>query len=102
MYCVILALVACTFVILEMVLVFRRSRTALEKWAVQNDIWIVEMDYRFLRRGPFFWTVFARNQTIYRVTVADRNGNKRQGWVRCGDWFWGVFFSDNVEVRWDE
>jgi hypothetical protein len=97
----IFVVVLCTIIILQMVLVSRRSRAALEKWAEQNDIWIIEMDYRILRRGPFFWTI-SRNQTVYRVTVVDRNSNSRRGWVRCGDWFWGVLLSDNVEVRWDD
>ena len=97
----IFVMVACTIIILVLVFVSRRSRAALEKWAVQNDIWIIEMEYRIIRRGPFFWTT-SNHQTVYRVTVEDRNGNRRRGWVRCGVWFLGVLFSDSVEVRWDE
>src|SRR5690349_6176648 len=77
-----------------------RAGELLQNWATMNGYQIVEHERRSLFRGPFFWSS-SKNQVIYRVTVRDRRGNTRQGWVRCGGWWWGML-SDSTEVRWDE
>ena len=79
---------------------FRRSRSLLDRWAEGNEFRILQSEYRHIFRGPFFWTS-SKGQTVYRVTVEDRAGNVRSGWVRCGGWWLGLW-SDNVEARWDE
>jgi hypothetical protein len=76
-----------------------RSRTILEQWAQDMNYTILESDFRIFRRGPFFWTT-SRGQTVYYVTIRDRQGMKRSGWVRCGGWWTGLF-SNKAEVRWD-
>ena len=77
-----------------------RSRSLLEEWAGQNGYRVIESSYRSIMRGPFFWTT-SKGQTVYRVTVEDRTGRVRSGWVRCGS-FWGGLLSDPVQVRWDD
>jgi hypothetical protein len=79
---------------------FSRSASFLEQWAAKNGYRIVSREHRYLRKGPFFWT-FSRGQTVYYVTVEDEQGNQRHGWVRCGNWFFGLL-SDNAEVRWED
>jgi hypothetical protein len=79
---------------------FGRSGSLLSKWAAENGYCIIHEEYRFLRKGPFFWTT-SKGQTVYYVVALDSAGNKRRGWVRCGSWWFGLL-SDKVEVRWDE
>ena len=76
-----------------------RSASLLQKWAEDNDLYIVSSEFRYLFRGPFFWT--SRGRTVYRVTVEDKTGRVRKGWVLCGGWWWGLM-SDHVEARWDK
>jgi len=79
---------------------FSRSASLLERWAEEHGYRILDREYRTLRRGPFFWTT-SKGQTVYRVTVEDKAGYARTGWVRCGGWWLGLL-SDHVEARWDE
>jgi hypothetical protein len=79
---------------------FSRSGSLLQRWAEGNGYRLVRQEYRHLFKGPFFWTS-SRGQTVYYVTVEDREGKRRSGWVRCGGWLLGLL-SDNVEVRWDD
>jgi hypothetical protein len=84
----------------SMVWHFRRSGSLLQQWADQNGYRLIEQEYRTFLRGPFFMTT-SKGQTVYYVTVEDKEGRRRKGWVRCGGWFLGLF-SDNVEVLWDD
>jgi hypothetical protein len=77
-----------------------RSAAILQKWADDNGYQILQKDYRHFFRGPFFFTT-SRHQTVYRVTVCDKTGQERSGWVRCGGWWWGML-SDQATVRWDD
>src|SRR5262245_8247254 len=79
---------------------FTRSDSLLQRWAKQNGFRIVREEYCWFSKGPFFWTS-SRGQTVYYVTVEDKDGVRRNGWVRCGGLFLGLF-SDKVEVRWDD
>jgi hypothetical protein len=87
-------------VIFTLVWRYGRSGSLLSEWAAQNGYRIIHEEYRYLRKGPFFWTT-SKGQTVYYVVVLDSAGNKRRGWVRCGSWWFGLL-SDKVEVRWDE
>ena len=79
---------------------YQRSGSVLNKWAAANGYRILSSERRHLRRGPFFFTT-ARDQEVYRLTVEDSAGRIRQGYVRCGSYFLGMF-SDKAEVRWDK
>lgn len=97
----ILTIAAIVFLaIIAMVWHFSRSRSLLENWAAENGYRLLSSQYRNFSRGPFFWTT-SKGQTVYRVTVQDRDGGTRSGWVRCGSW-WGGLLSDKVQVRWDD
>jgi hypothetical protein len=76
-----------------------RSRSLLQRWAAENDYSILNSEYRYFSKGPFFWTS-SKGQTVYYVTVRDHEGNIRTGWVRCGSWWLGLL-SDKTEVRWE-
>src|SRR3954469_4555687 len=79
---------------------FGRSQSLLDTWAAENGYHIIHKEYRNFFRGPFFWTT-SKGQTVYYVTVQDKAGWTRSGWVRCGGWWLGLL-TDHVEVRWDE
>ena len=79
---------------------YARSRSLLEEWASENGYRILSSEHRHLARGPFFWTT-SKGQTVYRVSIEDREGRVRSGWVRCGSWMMGLW-SDRVQVKWDD
>jgi hypothetical protein len=78
-----------------------RSRSLLEGWAMQNDYELLNSDYRYLRKGPFTWTS-SNNQTVYYVAVRDKENHVRSGWIRCGEFWLGLYAADKTEVQWDD
>lgn len=78
---------------------FSRSREMLEQWAAENGFQLIEARYRWIVRGPFFWTS-SKGQTVYRIAVMTREGHRHTGWARCGGWFFGLF-TYKVSVIWD-
>ena len=91
------------FIILLPLVIFlhiSRSRNLLGKWAETSGYKIVSAERRWLRRGPFFWFT-SDSQVVFYVTVEDEQKNIRNGYVRIGGWFLGLF-SDKTEVRWDD
>ena len=95
-----IVILVCIFIGVIIVAIFSRARHILESWATENDYQILRSEIRWLRRGPFFWTT-SKGQVVYYVSVRDREGVTRNGWVRCGSWWLGVFRYKS-EVRWDE
>ena len=78
---------------------FARGRELLIRWASENGYQILQSEFRWFRRGPFFWTS-SKGQVIYHVVVRAPDGTTRSGWVRCGSFWWGVF-GDKTETRWE-
>jgi hypothetical protein len=89
-----------TLVILAWVWHFSRSRSILQKWADDNGYQLLQAEYRWFRKGPFFWAT-SQDQVVYYVIVPDQLGRERRGWVRCGSWFLGMF-SNQADVRWED
>lgn len=73
--------------------------SVLTDWARRNGWTILHSEARHLLTGPFFLRA-ANSQQVYRVTVRDKHGKIRSGWVRCGG-LWLGFFSSRAEVEWD-
>ena len=84
------------------VLIWLHSRASdiLTRWAQENGYEIVSSERCWLWRGPFWWRS-SEHQAVFYVTVKTAGGQIRRGWVRCGDWFLGMF-SDQATVQWDE
>ena len=81
----------------------RRSKVILQNWAERNGFQITEKKQRYMFfTGPFKWWTNSRNQIIWFFKVRDQTGRERSGWARCGSYWAGVFFSDQIEVRWNE
>jgi hypothetical protein len=78
---------------------YSRSNEVLTQWAEQNGYRLLSQEYRHFAKGPFFWTS-SKDQTVYYVTVEDRDGQVKRGWVRCGG-YWTGLMSDRAEVRWE-
>lgn len=79
---------------------FKRGRDILEHWAMEYGYQILSSHFCWLWRGPFFWRS-SKGQMVYYVVVRTSDGYTRQGWVRCGSFFLGIW-KDRAEVIWDE
>ena len=77
----------------------RRAADMLAGWAAASGYQLLQFAPRYLRTGPYFWR-HGRGQLIFYVTVADRSGGRRAGYVRLGGWLMGLL-SDQVDVIWD-
>ncbi|HWB03732.1 MAG TPA: hypothetical protein VG796_11965 [Verrucomicrobiales bacterium] len=71
----------------------------LRKWADGNGFEILASERREFLRGPFFWTGSGR--VVHYVTVRDRSGTVRSGWVRYGGPHFGLL-TNEVEVKWKD
>ncbi len=78
----------------------RRDAGLIDRWAAENGYRIVgERGGLHLFKTFQWWTW--RFQHGYRITVEDREGNVRRGWLRCVDFSRGMA-QDKVTVKWDE
>lgn len=77
----------------------RRSRQVLETWALREGYSITASRHCWFWRGPFVLRSTG-GQAVYHVTVADREGHRQSGYVRCGSFLLGLL-SSKVDVRWD-
>lgn len=87
------------FAIFSMVWHFKRGQTLVERWAARNGFRLISTEYRWIRRGPFWWRT-SKGQSVYHVEVCDGNGEYRSGYVRVGSWIGGLF-TDVADVKWD-
>lgn len=75
---------------------------ALTEWAGMMGFEVEQRSAPVLPQGPFMWTAgpFRR---VYRITVRDRDGHRRHGWVRLGRNLWPSSTVENcpVDVQWD-
>ena len=78
---------------------FAAYRSVLNTWARRNEYEILHSEVRHLLTGPFFLRT-CNSQLVYRVTIRDKHGAIRKGWVRCGG-FWLGFLSGSADVDWD-
>ena len=75
------------------------SRSGLRRWAKTNGYRLVTSERRYMDRGPF--DRIPRGMGLFHVTVEDRSGAARRGYVRCSVGIWGLFL-DEATVRWDD
>jgi hypothetical protein len=90
------------FVVVGLVWSHRRSAAMLERHLRDRGYRLVERQYRWLARGPFFWNT-RKGQAVYRFTAehSGGGGDRRFGWARCGGYLFGLL-TDRVDVRWDD
>jgi len=83
---------------------FNRSRDRLGREAIR--LWAEEEGFTILESSrPLFvphWRITMRRDQFFRVSVRDKQGSVRRGWIRC--YVFG--FTDpkdmDMEVIWDE
>jgi hypothetical protein len=78
----------------------KRARSMLDHWAIENELQIVDSEFRRVLRGPFLWTS-SKYQVVYLVNVREKNGLERSAWIRCGG-YWTGLFTDKVEIKWND
>lgn len=93
------AIVSIFVMLVFVVLTWGRPGKIINQWAEQNDFKLIRSKQAYFFKGPFTFS-YSEGQPVYRVTVEDKNGLTRSGWLRCGTWMMGTL-SDNADVRWD-
>lgn len=81
---------------LEVARVDARTR----QWADEHGYDVVYRAYRSLWQGPFFWRS-TDAQAVQYLTVRDRAGRERSGYIRTGHWFFGLHSAD-MDVEWED
>lgn len=76
---------------------YRKAKRLIREWAAEKGYAIVDMELRFIRRGPFLWT--SGNAQIVYYVVLSSGSEKRSAFIRCGSFFTGLL-SDNIDVEW--
>ncbi len=77
----------------------RKAPSRLRDWADRLGLQVVDRREPWLTwRGPF--PERTNLQTLYRVIVDDKRGQRRTAWILCGSPLRGSW-DDRVEVRWD-
>ncbi|MBC8327461.1 MAG: hypothetical protein H8E31_01805 [Planctomycetes bacterium] len=94
------ALPLLSLVVVLWILIFSRAGSLRDRWAQEQGFRLVSSRICWLWRGPFFFRS-SNGQVVYRIEVVDEAGELRQGWLRCGGFFSGVWGSQTT-VRWQE
>ena len=95
----VLVVLVAGLVVANVLWTFRRAASMLVEALAADGHRLVSREYRWLARGPFFWTT-SKSQIVYRFAAADADGVVRSGWARCGSYFFGLL-SRRVDIRWD-
>jgi len=78
----------------------QQAKLTLETWLNNNGFQLTLVQRRFFRKGPYLWRS-SSGQVIFRISIVDRQHQKKTGWVRCGSYFKGAAFSDAIDVIFD-
>ena len=77
---------------------YLRGRSVLKHWAHENGFQIMKSEVTLSFTTPFGWN---GSQITYFVRVRDQEGKERACWVRCGNYWTGVW-SRKTETRWKD
>ncbi len=77
-----------------------RASQMLEQWLRDNDFQLLQKSTPWRKDNPFFASS-NRGQKVFKVTVRDKSGAIRAGWLRCGHALAGVAVPQ-IEVKWDK
>ena len=78
----------------------QRSKVNLEIWLNNNQFRLISVERRYLRRGPYLWKS-SKGQVIFRISLANNENEEKIAWVKCGSYFKGAAFSDDIDVIFD-
>jgi len=76
---------------------YRWAKRRLLVWARDNNVRIVQDQYRMFLRGPFD---SVGKYAVFRISAKDKQGEERVGWVRLGGFFVGLW-SEDSKVIWE-
>ena len=76
-----------------------RATQMLEDWLRDNDFQLLQKSAPWIKDNPFFLGS-NRSQKVFKITIRDKTGQIRQGWLRCGHALAGVAITQ-TEVKWD-
>jgi len=71
---------------------------SLTRWAKQHGYRIITKQWRQYLVGPFKINSYC---PTYYITVEDRQGQQKRGWIRLGTWYI-VGFKERIRVLWEE
>jgi hypothetical protein len=75
-----------------------KAQSIIHKWAYENGYSLLSARYLFLFRGPYSFISSWFNM-VYHICVIDKNGTQKEGFIRLGNWFIGLF-SGKIKVTW--
>jgi hypothetical protein len=73
--------------------VYFSDRDLLSAWAKQNALELLQWHTTFLLSHPFGLGARSTSRSIYTITVRNRVGHERRGWVKIG-------WDSSLDVRW--
>jgi len=76
----------------------RRGHEAIRRWAGEQGLTIVQSSRRLF--VPHWRLTLGKRHQFFRVSVRDKQGLGRRGWIRCSAF--GHTDPATVEVIWDE
>ena len=78
-----------------------RARGNLQRWVDDQGYSLVSAKTAWFSKGPYTWTS-SNGQIVFRITILDKQGQERTGWVRCGHWLASAALSDTIDGVLDE
>ena len=75
----------------------QRGKSLVRTWATQHGYAIIEIDHRWILRGPYSWWK-AKHQNVYHIELRDSTGQARTGYAKTGSLWLGTMLSNNVAV----
>jgi hypothetical protein len=85
--------------VISIIWAYSRSDRLLNRWAKENGYVLLKSQYVASYNNPFPFA--SRGQAVCKIVVRDLSGNRRTGWVRLGNWFFGILKYE-VAVKWDD
>lgn len=76
-----------------------RAEAMLERWCRHTGFELLDRRYCWIPAAPYVLAPL-HGQWVYRITIRNRAGRVRTGYVRCGSELLGVL-AEEVDVRWD-
>lgn len=96
---IVLLLIIFIFIFFYFKWMYDKSKKLIFSWAKKNAYEVQGLEFRLLRRGPFFLRS-SEAQTVFYVTLKDATGNMKSAYFRCGGFFLGLYINQ-VSVKWD-
>lgn len=80
----------------------------LREWALQNGLTLVDFEETSPFRWPSgstwerYWKIQVRSGNVFRITVQDREGQMRKGWLLHAKYVVPIMGGGIAEVIWDD